>query len=79
MSKRQKVGDNTLTPIQAARIMGIHPKTVNRMVDEGAPLTVLYTTGGHRRYNLAEVEALHTARLEVAKIRAAQKAEKMKK
>ena len=38
-----------LTPAEAARILGVDPRTVARWADEGR-LAVVRTVGGHRRY-----------------------------
>lgn len=44
--------------VRAAQLLGVHERTVRRWADEGR-LPVAYTTaGGHRRYRLADVEAL---------------------
>jgi len=46
-----------LTPGQAARMLGVSPRTVSRWADEGR-LTHLVTLGGHRRFLREEIEAI---------------------
>lgn len=46
-----------LTPGEAARILGVSPKTVSRWADRGW-LSHIVTVGGHRRFRRAEIEAL---------------------
>lgn len=49
--------DELLTPAEAARIFGVHAKTVSRWADAGR-LSAVRTMGGHRRYRASEVRAL---------------------
>ncbi|WP_029288347.1 BldC family transcriptional regulator [Cellulomonas sp. HZM] len=49
--------DVLLTPAQVADLFGVDPKTVTRWARAGR-LSTIRTLGGHRRYHLAEVEAL---------------------
>jgi excisionase family DNA binding protein len=44
-------------PSEAAKLVGLCSKTLSRMADRGE-LTVRKTIGGHRRYNLADLDAL---------------------
>jgi len=46
-----------LTPGQAARVLGVSPRTVSRWADEGR-LTHIVTLGGHRRFLREDVEDL---------------------
>ena len=46
-----------LTPKDAARILGVSPKTLTRWVAAGN-LAAVTTPGGHRRYPSTAVEAL---------------------
>ena len=45
-----------LTPGQAARILGVSPKTVNRWANEGR-LPCAVTLGGHRRFRPSVIAA----------------------
>ena len=49
-----------LTPGQAARILGVSPKTVNRWADEGRVRCAL-TLGGHRRFRVDVIRAVATS------------------
>ena len=44
-----------LTPGQAARMLHVSPKTVNRLANEGR-IPCLVTLGGHRRFQREEIE-----------------------
>lgn len=46
-----------LTPSEAARILGVSPRTVSRWADQGW-LSHIVTLGGHRRFSRDEVEAM---------------------
>jgi excisionase family DNA binding protein len=46
-----------LTPGQAARILGVSPKTVNRWANEGRVPCAL-TLGGHRRFRVDVIQAV---------------------
>ena len=53
--KRRNTG--ILTPAEAASMLGVHPATLARWVDEGH-LRAFRTPGGHRRIPRGEVERL---------------------
>lgn len=46
-----------LTPGQAARILGVSPKTVNRWANDGRVPCAL-TLGGHRRFRADVIQAV---------------------
>jgi excisionase family DNA binding protein len=46
-----------LTPGQAARLLHVSPKTVDRWANQGR-LPCLVTLGGHRRFSAQAVQAL---------------------
>jgi len=46
-----------LTPSEVARLFKVDPKTVTRWSQSGK-LKCIKTVGGHRRYDLAEVQKL---------------------
>ncbi len=46
-----------LTPSEVARLFKVDPKTVTRWSQNGK-LKCIKTVGGHRRYDLAEVQKL---------------------
>ncbi len=48
-------GDEYLTTTQAARLLGVSPRTVSRWADEGR-IAYLVTLGGHRRIARSVVE-----------------------
>lgn len=50
-------GEAYLTPGQAARILGISPKTVNRWANEGR-IPCAMTLGGHRRFRADVIRAV---------------------
>ncbi len=47
----------SLTPGQAARILGVSPKTVNRWADDGR-IPCAITLGGHRRFRPDAIAAV---------------------
>jgi excisionase family DNA binding protein len=49
-----------LTPGQAAQILGVSPKTVNRWANDGR-IPCAVTLGGHRRFRADVVRALATS------------------
>ena len=49
--------DSYLTPSQAARILHVSPKTVDRWADQGRVPCVV-TLGGHRRFSRAAILAV---------------------
>ncbi len=49
--------DIELTPGQAAEILGIHPRTLNRQADAGK-VAFTRTEGGHRRYLLSVIQRI---------------------
>lgn len=48
-------------PGEAAARLGVTPKTVSRMADAGAIQSITLPTSRHRRYLVADVEALRKA------------------
>ena len=46
-----------LTAGQAARMLGVSPKTVNRWANDGR-IACAVTLGGHRRFSVAEIQAV---------------------
>ena len=46
-----------LTPGEAARLLHVSPKTVNRWSSDGL-IRCLFTLGGHRRFPRDEIESL---------------------
>lgn len=46
-----------LSPGQAARILGVSPKTVNRWANEGR-IPYALTLGGHRRFRVEAIRAV---------------------
>lgn len=46
-----------LTPGQAARMLGVSPKTVNRWATDGR-IPCALTLGGHRRFRLDVIQAV---------------------
>ena len=61
--------DILITPMRAAILLGVNPRTVSRWADDDAfaGLTVAeVTAGGQRRYSLAQVEQLAAKRAERA-------------
>ncbi|HVM13069.1 MAG TPA: helix-turn-helix domain-containing protein [Egibacteraceae bacterium] len=46
-----------LTPGEAARILHVSPKTVNRWADDGR-IACIVTLGGHRRFRREDIEAV---------------------
>ena len=46
-----------LTPGQAARILGVSPKTVNRWANDGR-IACAVTLGGHRRFRADVIQAV---------------------
>ena len=53
-SNPQKNATEYLTPGEAARMLHVSPKTVNRWANEGR-LACIVTLGGHRRFHRDEV------------------------
>ena len=53
--------DTYITTGEAARLLGVSPKTVTRWASEGRILHQL-TLGGHRRYSLRAVLAIRDLR-----------------
>ena len=51
---REPTDESYLTPSEAARILHVSPKTVNRWADQGL-LRCVVTLGGHRRFAPGEV------------------------
>lgn len=49
-----------LTPAEAAAILGVSPKTVNRWANAGR-LPCAHTLGGHRRFRAEVIRSLATA------------------
>ena len=49
-----------LSPGQAARILGVSPKTVNRWANEGR-IPCAVTLGGHRRFRADVIRAVATS------------------
>ena len=49
--------DEYVTPGQAARMLHVSPKTVNRWAQEGR-IPCLVTLGGHRRFRRLDVEGI---------------------
>ena len=48
-----------LSPGQAARLLGVSPKTVNRWANEGR-IPCAVTLGGHRRFRVEVIRAVAT-------------------
>ena len=46
-----------LTPSQAARILHVSPKTVDRWADQGR-IPCVVTLGGHRRFSREAIQAI---------------------
>lgn len=59
MTKRieQAEAEPLLAPGEAAKLLHVHPRTLQRMVDRGE-LEAVVLPSGHRRYQRAEVEAI---------------------
>jgi excisionase family DNA binding protein len=56
-----------LTAGQAARMLGVSPKTLNRWANDGR-IACAVTLGGHRRFSVAEIRAVAVSMgLEVAR------------
>ena len=55
--KEQPEGVQYLTPSQAARILHVSPKTVDRWADQGR-VACIVTLGGHRRFPREEIVAV---------------------
>jgi excisionase family DNA binding protein len=51
-----------LTPEQAAAMLGVHPKTLDRWVRDGILPVIQPAPRGQRRFRRADVEALLTPR-----------------
>lgn len=49
-----------LTPGQAARLLGVSPKTVNRWANDGRIPSAM-TLGGHRRFRAEVIQAVATS------------------
>lgn len=49
-----------LTPGQAARLLGVSPKTVNRWANDGR-IPCAMTLGGHRRFRAEVIHAVATS------------------
>lgn len=49
-----------LTPGQAARVLGVSPKTVNRWANDGR-IPCAMTLGGHRRFRAEVIQAVATS------------------
>ncbi len=49
--------DEYVTPGQAARMLHVSPKTVNRWAQEGR-IPCLVTLGGHRRFRRLDIEGV---------------------
>jgi excisionase family DNA binding protein len=49
-----------LTPGQAARMLGVSPKTINRWANEGR-IPCAMTLGGHRRFRADVIRAVATS------------------
>lgn len=56
--------DTLITPMRAALLLEVNPRTVTRWADDPAhELTVAeYTNGGQRRYRLTDVERIAAKR-----------------
>lgn len=57
MKSSDFVPEELLTPGQAAKILGVDPKTVARYARQGE-LSFQRTLGGHRRFKANEIRAL---------------------
>jgi excisionase family DNA binding protein len=57
--------NQTITPMIASRILNIHPATLTAWAESGR-IPFMRTPGGHRRYQLADVNLL-AAKIEDAK------------
>lgn len=53
-------------PSQAAVMLGVTERTVRRWAEDGTLATAYTTEGGHRRFLLADVDALRAASLEAS-------------
>jgi excisionase family DNA binding protein len=53
--------DDVLTPGDAARLLGVHPKTLERWSREGKIPVAGRTLGGHRRYNREDLLSVFNA------------------
>lgn len=53
----KSAGGTYLTPGQAARILGVSPKTVNRWASNGR-IPCAVTLGGHRRFRADVIAAI---------------------
>jgi excisionase family DNA binding protein len=53
-----------LSPLQAALILAVSPRTVVRWADDGDLPVATRTAGGQRRFNRIDVEALAAERAE---------------
>ena len=53
-------GSAYLSPGQAARLLGVSPKTVNRWANEGR-IPCAVTLGGHRRFRADVIAAVATS------------------
>ena len=53
-----------LTPLQAAHILEVSPRTVVRWADDGTLPVATRTAGGQRRFNRDDVETLAAERAE---------------
>ena len=47
-----------LTPYEAAKFMGVHPKSLTRWAKQGR-IPCIKTPGGHRRYRLEDLLAAY--------------------
>jgi excisionase family DNA binding protein len=56
--------DMLLSPLQAALILAVSPRTVVRWADDGTLHIATRTAGGQRRFNRDDVEALAAERAE---------------
>jgi excisionase family DNA binding protein len=50
------VGDDYVTPGEAARYLHVSPKTINRWANDGR-IPCIVTLGGHRRFRREDVDA----------------------
>jgi excisionase family DNA binding protein len=55
-STGSSTSDRYITPGEAARILHVSPKTINRWANEGL-LPCIVTLGGHRRFRRQDVDA----------------------
>jgi excisionase family DNA binding protein len=50
------IGDDYVTPGEAARYLHVSPKTINRWANDGR-IPCIVTLGGHRRFRREDVDA----------------------